>query len=145
MRPTKPATSVKRAKRLRQELSLPETLLWRLLRTSPNGHKFRKQHPAGPYILDFFCARANLAIEIDGYAHDTGDRPQRDERRDQWLADQRIDTVRIPATDVLRDVTGVADAIVAVVEERLALFGKTPPSAVPAATSPLQVNEEDLD
>ncbi len=144
MRPRKPSTTVTRAKRFRRELSLPEILLWRCLRASPNGHRFRKQHPAGPYLLDFFCARANLAIEIDGFAHETGDRPERDERRDLWLRKRRIDTLRIPAADVLRDATDVAEGIVALVEERLTRFGKAPPSAAEAAdTSPSQVDGEE--
>jgi very-short-patch-repair endonuclease len=143
MRPDKPAKSVKRARRLRREMSLPEVRLWQLLRTSPGGHRFRRQHPAGPFVLDFFCARANLAIEIDGFSHDTGDRPMRDEARDAWLRERRIDTLRIPAADVLRDAVEVADAIAQVVEERLVSFGKAPPSALRAATSPSQVDGED--
>ena len=143
MRPDKPAKSVKRARGFRRELSLPEVQLWQLLRTSPNGHRFRRQHPAGPFVLDFFCARANLAIEIDGYSHDTADRPARDQRRDEWLRARRIDTWRIPASEVLRDATEVAGAIVQVVEDRLALFGKAPPSALRAATSPSQVDREE--
>jgi very-short-patch-repair endonuclease len=136
MRPDKPAKSIKRARQLRRNLSLPEVQLWQLLRTSPGGHRFRRQHPAGPFVLDFFCARANLAIEIDGFSHDIGDRPMRDEARDAWLRERRIDTLRIAAADVLRDAVEVADAIVQAVEERLILFGKAPPSALRAATSP---------
>ena len=66
-RPDKPAGTVRRAKKLRRKMSLPEVLLWRELRRSPDGFHFRKQHGAGNYILDFFCARANLAIEVDGW------------------------------------------------------------------------------
>ncbi|MEO6042182.1 MAG: endonuclease domain-containing protein [Croceibacterium sp.] len=144
MRPEKPTKSVKRAKLLRRELTLPEVRLWQFLRAVPGGHRFRRQHPSGRFVLDFFCARANLAIEIDGFAHDTGDRPQRDSARDDWLSERRIDTLRIPASDVLRDPAHVAEAIAAVVEERLARFGKAPPSTAGApATSPSQVDGED--
>jgi very-short-patch-repair endonuclease len=145
MRPDKPAASIKRAKKLRREMTLPEVLLWQILRTAPHGHKFRKQHPAGPYVLDFFCARANLAIEIDGQTHDTGDRPQRDQRRDEWLHQHRIDTLRLSARDVLKDVTAAAVAIVGAVDARMTRFSKTPPSVANAtATSPSQVEGEDL-
>jgi very-short-patch-repair endonuclease len=143
MRPDKPVDSIKRARRFRKVMSLPELLIWRFLKGSPDGHKFRKQHPAGPYILDFFCARANLAIEIDGFAHDTGDRPHRDIRRDQWLRANRIDTLRIPATDVLKDAQAVAESIIATVEDRISNLGKTPPSSQRDATSPSQVDGED--
>ncbi len=141
MRPDKPARSVHRAKKLRRELTLPEAMLWRLLGQSP--HKFRKQHPAGPYVLDFFCARANLAVEIDGIAHDMGDNPMRDERRDQWLRANRIDTLRIAARDVLDSPASVAQSIVDTVESRLVAFGKAPPSSLRDATSPSQVDGED--
>jgi very-short-patch-repair endonuclease len=67
-------------------MSLPEVLLWRHLKGSPGGIQFRKQHPIGDYFLDFYVARLKLAIEIDGIAHDMGDRPQRDEARDAYLA-----------------------------------------------------------
>jgi very-short-patch-repair endonuclease len=118
-------------------------MLWRLLRTSPGGHKFRKQHAAGPFILDFFCARANLAVEIDGISHDMGDRPARDERRDAWLAARSIDTLRIPARDVLDNADAVAQALVDIIDDRLIAFGKTPPSSLRDATSPSQVDGED--
>ncbi|MGC1469381.1 MAG: endonuclease domain-containing protein [Sphingorhabdus sp.] len=143
VRPAKPSASISRAKRFRREPTKPELMLWQLLRQSPGGHKFRKQHPAGPYILDFFCARANLAIEVDGFAHDTGDRPERDGKRDAWLAEHRIDTLRIPAVDVLKDAVEVTNVIVATVGHRLDSFGKAPPSSLRDATSPSQVDGEE--
>ena len=143
MRPDKPAASINRAKKFRRELTKPEWMLWQILRTSQNGHKFRNQHPAGAYVLDFFCARANLAIEIDGFAHDTDDRPERDARRDAWLAEHRIDTLRIPAVHVLRDATETAEAVIAIIDERLTRFGKAPPSSLRDATSPSQVDGEE--
>ncbi|WP_374405018.1 endonuclease domain-containing protein [Pelagerythrobacter sp.] len=141
-RPTKPARTVQRARRLRREMTLPEVLLWQQLRGSPQGIRFRKQHPAGGYILDFFCARANLAIEVDGIAHDMGDRPQRDAKRDAWLAERRIETRRIPADDVLNDPVAVAENIIAMANIRMAAMGKVPPSSLCDATSPSQADGE---
>jgi very-short-patch-repair endonuclease len=138
-RPGKPARTVRRARQLRQEMSLPEVLLWCELRSVP-GVRFRRQHEAGPYVIDFLWARANLAIEIDGISHNMGERPERDEARDAWLRERRIDTMRISAREVLADVHGVAASIVAVIVERLERFGKTPPSALRAATSPSHVD-----
>ena len=74
--------ALKRARKLRREMSLPEVLLWRLLRGKPMGVKFRKQHPVGEFSLDFYCAEKRLGIEIDGIAHDMGDNPERDIVRD---------------------------------------------------------------
>jgi very-short-patch-repair endonuclease len=99
-----PKPTQRLAQSLRREMSLPEILLWRVLRTKPDGLKFRRQHPSGPYVLDFFCASKRLAIEIDGEAHGRGDRPQRDAARDAWLVSQGITVIRIPAADLLGDV-----------------------------------------
>lgn len=100
------------AKRLRREMSLPEVKLWQILRKKPQGLKFRRQHPLGDYVLDFYCAQAKCGIEIDGIAHDMGDRPARDAVRDGWIRAQGIKVIRIPAGDVLRSVEDVAESIV---------------------------------
>ena len=104
------------ARGLRRTMSLPEVLLWRELRKRPRDVQFRRQHPAGPYVLDFFCATANLALEVDGDAHNFGDRPQRDAARDLWLNSQDIRVLRIPATDVLKNLDGVLQGISAAVD-----------------------------
>ena len=106
------------ARRLRRELSLPEGLLWRELKGRSQGVKLRKQHPVGPYMIDFYCAAATTGFEVDGIAHDMGGRPERDERRTAWIAGQGIDLVRIPASDVLADAAEVAAAIVALCMDR---------------------------
>src|SRR5438309_3683662 len=100
----------KNARRLRRELSLPEKLLWTRLRGAQV--RFRRQHPMGPYVLDFYCPAAKLAIEVDGAAHDFGTRPKRDEIRMDWLHGQGIEVLRIPATDVLADPDEIADAVI---------------------------------
>jgi len=100
------------ARKLRAQPSLPETLLWRHLRLQPDGVKIRRQHPIGDWVLDFYCAAAKVAFEIDGIAHDLGDRPLRDERRDEALTALGIEVVRIAAVDVLRSPEGVAEGIV---------------------------------
>ncbi|MDF7774545.1 endonuclease domain-containing protein [Sphingomonas sp. AOB5] len=93
-------------------MTLPEVLLWQALRKRPGGLKFRRQHPAGPYILDFYCDTVRLCVEIDGEAHDRGDRPQRDEARDDWLARKRVRTLRIPAREILADLDAVVRHII---------------------------------
>jgi very-short-patch-repair endonuclease len=93
-------------------MSLPEVLLWNLLRKSPGGVRFRRQHPLGKYILDFYCAAAKVCIELDGLSHDAGDQPERDEQRDAWLDQQGIDVIRIPAAEVLKSPADVAEAVV---------------------------------
>ena len=100
------------ARAQRKAPSLPEGLLWRELRGKAGGVKVRRQHPVGPYVLDFYCAAAKCGFEIDGSAHDLGDRPGRDASRDEWLAEQGIRTIRIAASEVLADPLAVAEGIV---------------------------------
>jgi len=109
----------------------PEIALWLALRRNDAGLRFRRQHPAGPYILDFYCASAALVIEVDGEAHSRGDRPTRDAARDTWLADQELRILRYPAAEVLRDVEGIVRQIL-VVAAGLASTGRTSPPSAPS-------------
>jgi very-short-patch-repair endonuclease len=85
-------------------MTLPEVILWQEVRRGRlKGLQFRRQHPIGPYILDFFCPAARIALEIDGSSHDNERQSQHDERRDAWLAVRGINVLRIAAADVLRD------------------------------------------
>ena len=101
-----------RARSLRQSMSLPEVLLWRVLRDRPDGLKFRRQHPSGGYIADFYCHAARLIVEVDGEVHGRGDRPQHDAVRDRWFAARGLTVLRLPATQVLTDLDAAVRAIV---------------------------------
>ena len=69
--------------------------MWRALRSHRfAGFKFRRQHPAGDYILDFYCAAAKLAVELDGSQHGLPEGLQRDAVREKNLAEQDIETLR---------------------------------------------------
>lgn len=71
-------------RQLRRQLTPQERRLWYLLRDRRFAHfKFRRQHPVGPYILDFACCHVHLAIELDGGQHD--ERAGYDARRTAWL------------------------------------------------------------
>jgi very-short-patch-repair endonuclease len=118
------------ARKLRRKMSLPEVILWQLLRKRPNGLKFRRQHPSGIYV-HFFCGDARLAIEIDGKAHSRGDRPERDEARDLWFETAGIQTFRIAAVDVLKDADAVVRWIVYEASARLPLHHPAAPSGPP--------------
>ncbi len=110
--------TVRIARKLRREMTLPEVLLWQRLKQSEFG--FRKQHPCGPYVVDFYCPAAKLVIEIEGIVHGMGDRPEHDEVRSAWLEGRGFEVLRIAASEVLKDVDGIADAIVAACRERRA-------------------------
>ena len=104
---------------------------------SPGRCPFRRQHPIGPYILDFYASGARLCVEIDGYSLGAGDREQHDERRDAWLALSHIEVLRIAASDVLRDPGAVAEHLLRLVWDRSA---PPPPSA--SRPPPSQAGED---
>jgi very-short-patch-repair endonuclease len=93
-------------------MTLPEVVLWQQLRHRPDGLKFRRQHPAGPYVLDFYCDPARLCIEVHGSVHGMGDNAQVDEYRDVRLAEAGMRTLRVSANDVLKNLDGVLQLIV---------------------------------
>jgi very-short-patch-repair endonuclease len=115
-----PIETLKRARKLRGEMTTPERMLWQRMRTRPSGLKFRRQHPAGVFVLDFYCAAARLAIEVDGWTHDNADRHARDADRSQYLRSQGVATLRVPAQKVLDDVDAALARIVEVCLERVA-------------------------
>jgi very-short-patch-repair endonuclease len=123
-----PPETIANARRLRRALSPPEVRLWSRLRTrAPGLPAFRRQHPIGPYVIDFYCAKARLAVEIDGMSHDLGDRPERDVRRDAWLDERGVTVMRIAAGEAMRQIDEVADAVVRMA---LAMIEAETPSAV---------------
>ncbi|HEX8553147.1 MAG TPA: endonuclease domain-containing protein [Sphingomonas sp.] len=115
-----------RAKRLRATMTPPELALWSALRGNQEGLRFRRQQPAGPFVLDFYCAPAKLAVEVDGEAHARGDRPARDATRDAWLAAQGVRVLRYAATDVLTNLEGVVRQITAVAFRRIEQLQRSP-------------------
>ena len=131
--------TVRKARQLRRAMTLPEVLVWQGLRERPNGLKFRRQHPSGPYILDFYCADARLAIEIDGEGHGRGMQVESDAARDQWFADANIHTLRIAARDVLADLDAVMRQIVTEATARLPLHH---PAALDGPSPPDKLGEE---
>ncbi|WP_426024196.1 endonuclease domain-containing protein [Brevundimonas sp. PWP3-1b1] len=110
--------SVSRARILRRTLTPPEARLWvHLRRRALDGLKFRRQHPVGVYVLDFYCAEAMLAVEVDGESH--ADRFEHDARRTRWLERQGIAVVRFSAESVRVNLGGVLDVIAEKARERI--------------------------
>src|SRR5262245_5177190 len=96
-------------------MSLPEVILWDCLRKGQlEGLRFRRQHPIGPWILDFYCPSAKLAVEVDGAEHDMAPQIAHDPRRDAWLSERGIRVLRFAASEILREdeLDGVLSAIV---------------------------------
>ena len=107
----------KYAQTLRKNMTKEERRLWyEYLRQYT--HQFRRQVTIGHYILDFYCAAAKLAIELDGSQHYETDGQQYDEKRDAWLERQGIQVLRFSNTDVLRNLDGVCQVIDMTVKDR---------------------------
>ena len=99
-----------RARELRTNLTDAERKLWAHLRLRQiEGHKFRRQHPIGPYIFDFVCLERRLVIEVDGSQH--MQRASLDARRDAWLAALRFRVLRLWDNQVLNEMAAVTEAI----------------------------------
>ena len=108
--------AIHKARALRKAMTKPERLLWWALRKHRSELHFRKQHPAGPYILDFYCDAARLCVEVDGEHHDLTH--LHDVSRDAWLGERGVRTLRIPASQVTGNLEGVVQHIVTVARGR---------------------------
>ena len=95
------------ARRLRRNSTVAELRLWNRLRSrSLNGHKFVRQIPIGPFVVDFVCRDRSLIVEVDGSQH--ADNPS-DLERDQWLTDHGYQVIRFWNNDVLENMEGVLE------------------------------------
>lgn len=117
--------TLKRARAGRGQMSPPEVRLWvRLRERRPDHPNFRRQCPVEPYILDFYCAAAKLAVEVDGWMHGLEGRPEYDARRDARLRERGIETLRLAAGDVMEDPDAVAEAVWRLAIERAKAFAR---------------------
>jgi BirA family biotin operon repressor/biotin-[acetyl-CoA-carboxylase] ligase len=98
-----------RARSLRREATPAERALWQYLSKSQTGAKFSRQMPVGPWFADFLCRELLLVVELDGFSHDAA--PERDARRDAWMAAQGYTVLRFTNQDVNGNVEGVVTAI----------------------------------
>lgn len=105
------ARSENNSTRLRADQSTPEKVLWSRLRNRKlGGLKFRRQHPLGPFVADFFCAEVGLVIEIDSSYH--SDRRDLDVARDRWMQDRGLTVLRFTAGELAKNESGVLSEIV---------------------------------
>ena len=138
-----PDKTFSRARELRREMSLPEVVLWEALRKGRlAGLRFRRRHLIGPYISHFYCPSARLAVEVNGFAHDTAVVVRHDQRRQVWLERRGVTVLRIRTTDVLRD-ERLAGILLAVERAVAAAPSGSPRSHLPrAAEEPTAGNHD---
>ena len=107
------------AQALRKNMTKEENLLWyQFLRRYPC--QFRRQYVIGNYIVDFYCHRAKLVVELDGSQHYTPEEMEKDARRTRYLESMGLQVLRFSNLDVLRRFQGVCEAINLTVQERTA-------------------------
>jgi very-short-patch-repair endonuclease len=117
---TRPPAKYDLARKLRRQMSPAETRLWVRLRNRETlGFNVRRSYAFGPYILDFYCDKVKLCIEVDGGQHSFDEARVYDEKRDAYLKSQDIDTLRIPAIQVMEDPYNAAQYVVDDIRLRL--------------------------
>ena len=109
-----------RARDLRRNSTAAERKIWHWLRHRYlGGHKFRRQHPIGGYVLDFYCPELKLCVEVDGQSHDTDARVGYDIKRTDKLAAYGVTVVRLRNEYIDEQPDGAWSVIVAAVEEAM--------------------------
>ena len=103
----------------RQQPTPAENLIWqKVLRNRQFfGHKFLRQKPIGPYVVDFYCAELNLVIEIDGDSH--AEQQDYDAKRTAFLEGQGLRVLRYTNRDILNNLPGVYEHLQQQLEQTL--------------------------
>jgi len=115
-----------RAASLRKQQTFAEEILWDYLRTKPLGLKFRRQHPFASYILDFYCHRLKLAIEVDGSIHQKEDVKENDEIRQRQLEEEGLSFIRFTNDQIILRLEGVIQQIESYLQRRLMTHKDSP-------------------
>lgn len=111
---------IERRRDLRKTSTPEEEILWNELRNNKLGYRFRRQHSIGGYILDFYCFKARLIVELDGNLHDK----EYDAVRDKYFKDLNYQTLRIKNSEIQKDLTSIVIKIKHTLSLRLGEGGR---------------------
>jgi very-short-patch-repair endonuclease len=101
-----------KARALRRELTAAEKLLWKAIRRNLlEGFYFRRQHPVGPFIADFYCHKGKLVVEVDGETHQSPAEIVYDEDRSAYMLKHGLKVIRFSNADVLCNLDMVLEEI----------------------------------
>ena len=118
MFPTNDPQSKRHRRDLRKNQTFAEHLLWQKLRNEGLGYKFYRQFNIGNYILDFYCNKKKLAIELDGSHHGEDGCKEYDDRRSEYLLTHGIKVIRFWNNEVIQNLNGVTARIKELLDER---------------------------
>jgi len=122
--------SLIQARGLRRIMPVAQRRLWRVIRDRRfAGYKFRREHPVGDYILDFYCAEAKLSIELDGRQHGSPEQEARDRAKESYLLSRGILTKRFWNRQVLQESEVVKENLWRILQERAPHAGNVPVTA----------------
>ncbi len=100
------------ARDLRKNQTDAEQKLWsKLRRRQLANFRFRRQHPVGIFIVDFFCFDAGLVVELDGSQHYEDDNVTYDRKRTEWLMDQGLSVIRFDNSEIFENIDGVLQTL----------------------------------
>lgn len=110
---------ISKAKIMRKHSTEAETLLWNHIRNKNiEDCNFRRQHPVAGYILDFYCPKLKLAIELDGSGHAKDNKVEKDKKRTTDLEKIGIKVLRFWNNEVLQNIESVVDVITVEITKR---------------------------
>ena len=108
---------LQRAKELRRDMTPAEKILWQGLRGNKLGVHFRRQQVIAGFIVDFYCHKADLVIELDGGVHEGDKQKESDAERDKALGEMGLRVFRFMNEDVIGNLQGVLEKIRELVSE----------------------------
>ena len=110
------------SRQLRDNMTDAERLLWAKIRMKQlKGYQFYRQKPIGDYIVDFFCPKAKLIIEVDGSQHFVNETIEYDRIREEYVSSLGLRVLRFTNTEVLKHVEGVVERIEEEMNEKIPL------------------------
>src|SRR3989338_636423 len=100
-----------RRKFLRNNPTNAEKLLWLVLKNKQTGYKFRRQQSIGIFIMDFYCHKLRLVIEVDGATHDIQEVKEKDRIKEKYLKDNYLEVIRFTDDQIFGNIEKVFDEI----------------------------------
>lgn len=108
---------LERSRELRREMTLAERILWQELRGNKLGAHFRRQQVIAGFIVDFYCHKVDLVIEVDGSVHEADEQKEKDIERDKVLSGMGLRVLRFRNEDVIKNLSGVLGRIRELISE----------------------------